>query len=97
MQLYFYLIIGRYFSLLSTSIQTKIAPKIAAIGKPLLSCTIFVKNMPTITGKIINAPNALVLGWIINKPPTISVTPVNGISYPISIKADIAFTIFSGK
>lgn len=86
-----------YFALLSYIIQASTTAKTAAIGNPEVSVTVFVSNMPTVIGKQIKAPNALVLGKIISKPPTISVTPTRGINQPISINALKAFCIFSEK
>ena len=67
-----------------------------AIGKPEGTAK-FVSSIPIITGKIINAANALVLGMMKSRPATTSATPTNGISQLICIKAAIIFCKLSGK
>jgi hypothetical protein len=66
------IIIGKYFSLFSMITQTSITKSTRAIGKPDDAVA---SNIPTITGKIITAPNALYRGIIIRMPPIISAMP----------------------
>lgn len=53
------------------------------------------KSIPVITGKIINARNALIADIIINNPPKISTTPSSSIYHTISLDAANALDIFS--
>jgi hypothetical protein len=91
-----YLIIGKYLALFSIIIQRLIAKSTTAITRPDGAFIICVKRIPTITGKIIIAPNALYLFVITSMPPTISATAISGISQVICIKVCINFIRLSG-
>jgi len=68
-----------------------------AMIRPSGATRICVSNTPTITGKTIKAPNALVLERRISSPPKSSANPTKGMSHSISIKAKLSFSIASGK
>ncbi|WP_374166464.1 hypothetical protein [Arcticibacter sp. MXS-1] len=86
---------GRYFSLFSKMTQISTADRTSARGKPDDNEKA-VSTIPAITGQIIIAPNALNLGIMIRKPPTISATPTRGSSYLICIKAPNMAIAFCG-
>ena len=65
-------------------IQPKTIAKTNAIIKPSGTLKVCVSKMPTITGRIMSAPSALVFGKMTNKPPTISATATNGNNHVIA-------------
>ena len=87
---------GLYLCRLSYNIQ----PKIAAIGRvrtnPLGSPQMLVRRMPIMTGSMTNAPKALVLVKMINRPLTISATAIKGNSQTICINASNSLRVSSG-
>lgn len=95
--IYCYLSIGMYRCLFSVIIQSNIAQITNAMGKPAGATVKCVHKTPTITGKTTKAPNALVLGMIISRPPNTSAKPTKGINHDISIIAAVSFYSGSGK
>src|ERR1700677_2335250 len=93
----YFLIIGRYFSLLSIIAQKTIAINANMMGRPDGAMVMLVSSIPVRTGEITMAPSALVLPGINNKPPRISMAPTSGMSQPISANAIPTLTIFSGR
>ena len=71
--------------------QMFIAKSGNAMGKPEGAFMMWVRSIPTITGKIIIAPSARYLLVMKRIPPTISAVATRGINQVIVIKAPINF------